>query len=124
MRVRLLGQNPMYYSKFHLKNEKGFIDYCDLSFHDSLETIEQRPIRYLDHVFVGNEGNKQVAFGWIVLEDEDIKLDQKATKVAVKCAAAGHFSIELVGKEKTREFSVEIRKEWIYNELNKALSSK
>lgn len=67
MRVRLIGQNPMYYSKFHLKNEKGFIDYSDLSFHDSVETLDQRPIRYLDNVFVGANNNKNSTFGWIVL---------------------------------------------------------
>lgn len=124
IRIRLLGQNPMYYSKFHLKNEKGFIDYSDLSFHDTVESIDQRPIRHLDNVFVGAEGNKKAAFGWIILEDEDLKIDFKAARVTIGRTSTGHLLIEVIGHDKKKAFAAEIRKDAVYNESGKAIICK
>jgi hypothetical protein len=45
------------------------VDYSDLSFHDSVEAINQRPIRFLENIFVGGQEHNNSAFGWIVLED-------------------------------------------------------
>ena len=114
----------MYYSKFHLKNEKGFIDYSDLSFHDNVESIDQRPIRHLDNIFVGADGNKNSAFGWIVLEDDDLKIDFRAVKVTVNHTTSGKLLLEIVGNDKKKCISIELRKNLIYNELNKAILSK
>jgi hypothetical protein len=100
----------MYYSKFYLKNEKGFIDYSDMSFHDSVENIDQKPIRFLDNIFVGINGNPNSTFGWIVLEDEDIKIDLRASEVKISHTIEKRLIIEVVGQGKKKNFSVEIKK--------------
>lgn len=111
----------MYYSKFHIKTEKGFIDYSDFSIHDNPDTIDQRPIRYLENIFVGAERAPTSSFGWIVLEDEDLQVDKAVREVKLQKNGDG-FVVALKGPGIDALYQISIRKESMYNEFAKAIT--
>ena len=71
----MFGPNPKYYSLFYYKDEE-FIDLTNLSIHDEAYLIDQKPVRHQFYLNSSQAEQKESAYGWINLEDQDIKIEK------------------------------------------------
>lgn len=80
IRIRLFGPNPKYYSNFYSHDEE-FIDLSNFSVHSHASEIDQRPVRYQFYAASTPQEQKELSYGWISLEDNDIPITKKVKKV-------------------------------------------